>query len=238
MKRIIKKLFRKFGLEVSSTSSPASTNGQVLLALNQVQANVIFDIGANVGQFAQKLRTVGYTGKIVSFEPLSSAYQKVSKAANSDSQWVVHSRTAIGDLDGEIEINISGNSVSSSVLPILDSHSSAAADSAYVSSETTPLVRLDSIATTYLGADSRLFIKIDTQGFEWQVLDGARETLKSAQGLILELSLVPLYEGQKTWREIVDRLEGEGFMLWAIQKGFIDPRTGQSLQVDAIFLRQ
>ena len=81
-------------------------------------------------------------------------------------------------------------------------------------------------------------IKIDTQGFEWQVLDGATETVKRAQGVLLELSLVPLYDGQRLWREIIERMEKEGFTLWVIQKGFTDPRTGRSLQVDGIFLRQ
>jgi hypothetical protein len=70
------------------------------------------------------------------------------------------------------------------------------------------------------------------------VLDGATETLGRAQGLICELSLIPLYEGQKLWRDVIDRLDKEGFMLWALQKGFTDPRTGQSLQVDGIFLRR
>jgi hypothetical protein len=52
------------------------------------------------------------------------------------------------------------------------------------------------------------------------------------------LSLVHLYEGQRLWKEIIDRLEAHGFMLWAIQKGFTDPRTGQTLQIDGIFIRK
>jgi FkbM family methyltransferase len=238
MKKFIKKLFHRIGWDLHRLSPESNPSVQLLAALNLVQANTVFDVGANVGQFAQELRSVGFAGKIISFDPLSTAHAQLSEAARNDSKWTVHSRAAVGDHDGEIEINIAGNSVSSSVLPMLDAHSSAAVNSAYVASERTPLIRLDSVAVQYLSADSRSFIKIDTQGFEWQVLEGATETLKRAQGVLLELSLVPLYDGQRLWREIIERMKSEGFTLWAIQKGFTDPRTGRTLQVDGIFLRQ
>jgi FkbM family methyltransferase len=238
MKKIIKKSLHSLGLDFHRLSPSSNSSVQLLAALNHVQANTVFDVGANIGQFAQELRSVGFSGEIISFEPLSSAHAVLSKAAQADAKWKIHPRAAVGDQDGEIEINIAGNSVSSSVLPMLDAHSSAAVSSAYVATERTPLIRLDTVAEHYLSPDSRPFIKIDTQGFEWQVLDGATETLKRAQGVLLELSLVPLYDGQRLWREIIERMEKEGFTLWAIQKGFTDPRTGRSLQVDGIFLRQ
>jgi FkbM family methyltransferase len=235
---MVKRLIQSLGWTIYRTNGPNTPGAQILAALNHVNSNLIFDIGANTGQFAEKLRSYGFAGKIVSFEPLSSVYGVLSKASQSDSDWLVHPRTAVGDHDGEIQINIAGNSVSSSVLPMLDAHSSAAVDSAYVASEHTPLVKLDSVSAQYLDSNSRPFIKIDTQGFEWQVLDGATNTLEHAKGILLELSLVPLYDGQRLWRDVIERMEAEGFTLWAIQKGFTDPRTGRSLQVDAIFLRE
>ena len=108
---------------------------------------------------------------------------------------------------------------------------------AYIGSEKVAITQLDSVVSDYITPSSRTFIKIDTQGFEWQVLDGASETLKNAQGVLCEMSLVPLYEGQKLWMEMLKRLESEGFTLWAIQRGFTDPRDGRSLQMDAIFYR-
>jgi FkbM family methyltransferase len=98
-------------------------------------------------------------------------------SAKNDFNWVIHEKCAIGDFDGEIDINISGNSVSSSVLPMKESHSLAAKGSSYIGKENVPILRLDSIKNRYLDSDSKLFIKIDTQGYEWQVLDGAQETL-------------------------------------------------------------
>ena len=238
LKQLVRKIARKFGIEISRYLPTSSSAAQLNKALEIAGVDVIFDIGANEGQFAKQLREYGYRGRAVSFEPLSSARLKLIALAKQDKNWIIHDQCAIGDQDGQIEINISGNSVSSSVLPILESHSSAAVGSAYVASEHVHISRLDSIANQYLEPNSNLFIKIDTQGYEWQVLDGAQETLKRAKGVLCELSLVPLYEGQRLWRDLIDRLEAEGFMLWSLQKGFTDPRTGQSLQMDAIFLRR
>ncbi|WP_410175184.1 FkbM family methyltransferase, partial [Nodularia spumigena] len=107
--------------------------------------DLVFDIGANTGQFATELRSIGYKGRIVSFEPLSDAHKKLNQEAARVSQWQVHPRIAIGDFNGEIEINIAGNSVSSSVLPMLEAHATAAVKSAYISTEKVAIARLDSI---------------------------------------------------------------------------------------------
>lgn len=234
----IKNFARNLGIEISRYRSSGSDEAQLVTALKVAEIDVVFDIGANEGQFARALREHGYTGQIVSFEPLSLARKKLAYFASTDAAWRLHQQSAIGDKDGEIDINVSGNSVSSSVLPMLSSHSDAAIDSAYVGSERVSLSKLDSVSSVYLTPESNLFIKIDTQGFEWEVLEGAHETLKKARGVHCELSLVPLYEGQKLWRDIVDRLDTEGFMLWALQKGFTNSQTGQSLQMNGVFLRE
>jgi FkbM family methyltransferase len=238
LKSKLRKYFQMSGYDISRYHPSSSSAAQICKALEISGVDIIFDIGANEGQFAKETRDSGYRRKIVSFEPLSSARVKLLEFAELDKNWIIHDQSAIGDQNGFIEINIAGNSVSSSVLPMLQSHSSAAVGSAYIASERVPISSLDSVADKYLAPNSNLFIKIDTQGYEWQVLDGAHETLKRAKGLLCELSLVPLYEGQRLWRDIIDRLDAEGFALWALQKGFTDPRTGQSLQMDAIFLRR
>jgi FkbM family methyltransferase len=238
MKRIARQLARSFGLEITRYQCSKSTAAQLAKVLELCSIDVVFDVGANKGQFANGIREHGYTGTIRSFEPLTSAREMLLELSARDPLWHVNEQCAIGDRDGEIEIYIAGNSVSSSVLPMLQSHSQAAAGSVFVASENVPIRRLDSITNRCLAPENNLFIKIDTQGYEWQVLDGAIETLRLARGLLCELSLVPLYDGQRLWRDILDRLSAEGFMLWALQKGFSDPRTGQQLQMDGIFLRR
>ncbi len=87
---------------------------------------------------------------------------------------------------------------------MLESHAAAAVDSVYLAKEKVPIYRLDSIASNYLTGKENLLIKIDTQGFEWQVLDGAKETLQFARGVLCELSLVPLYEGRVFSKSVVN----------------------------------
>ena len=215
-----------------------SFEAQIVAAMKKIKINVLFDIGANTGQFSLEMRDKGYSGKIVSFEPLENARKKLIENSLNDKNWIVHEQAALGDYNGFIDINISKNSVSSSILPMLSSHSEAENDSIYIGKEKTPIITLDSVANNYLDKSSNCFIKIDTQGYEWPVLNGAINTLKKCQGILCELSLVPLYEGQHLWKDIILLLEKKGFLLWSINRGFTDQRDGRTLQVDAVFLKK
>lgn len=210
---------------------------QIAAALHKFEIDLILDVGANKGQFSAEIRQCGYSGRIVSFEPLSQAHGELMQSSMGDPMWDAYPRCALGDHNGEVEINIAGNSQSSSILPMLESHRSAAPESAYQGKENVPIRTLDAIAGQYLKNAHAPFLKIDTQGFEWQVLDGARVTLPHIKGILVELSLVPLYEGQHLWREIIDRFEAEGFTLWAFKPVFSDLSQGRTLQVDGIFFR-
>jgi hypothetical protein len=120
---------------------------------------------------------------------------------------------------------------------MLDAHLRAAPESAYIGTETVPVSRLDTAAEDLQVGAQNLFLKIDVQGFEPQVLKGAARLLDRIQGVQLELSLVPLYEGEALFMPLVDCLARKGFDLWALIPGFIDMETGRTLQVDGIFFR-
>jgi FkbM family methyltransferase len=238
LRQLIRSATRRVGLDVRrfrpATSADAAL--RAMLALHAV--NLVLDVGANTGQFGRLLREVGYAGRIVSFEPLSAARVKLADAARHDPLWEIAPPMAIGSENGEIQLHVAGNSVSSSVLPMLESHAAAAPASAYVGSETVPLRTLDSVAAGYLRPDTVLFVKIDTQGYEDRVLRGAQDLLKRTKGLQLELSLVPLYDGQRQFDELLAELKAAGFELWNITPAFVDPVHGRLLQIDAtLFLR-
>lgn len=234
-KAAIRNFFRKFGLVVHRYVPPPPL--PIISSLRKFEIDLVLDIGANKGQFGSEIRRCGYAGRIVSFEPLSDAFAELQQASMEDPLWDVYPRCALGDHNGEVEINIAGNSESSSILPMLESHRSAAPESAYQGKEVVPVKTLDAVAGQCLRDARSVFLKIDTQGFEWHVLDGARETLPNVRGVLVELSLVPLYEGQHLWREVMARLEAEGFTLWAFQPVFSDQVSGRTLQVDGIFYR-
>jgi FkbM family methyltransferase len=243
IKQIIKAIFRNvLGLEVSwvrnlPPSAVEVAGRELVSSLRKFEIDLVLDVGANKGQFASEIRHCGYAGRIVSFEPLSQAHGELLQSNAWDPKWDAYPRCALGDHDGEVEINIAGNSYSSSILPMLEAHRSAAPESAYEGKEIVPIKMLDAVAGQYLKDARAPFLKIDTQGFEWKVLDGARDTLPHLKGILVELSFVPLYEGQHLWREVIDRLEAEGLSLWAFMPVFSDQASGRTLQVDGIFFR-
>ena len=126
-------------------------------------------------------------GRIISFEPLSEAHVKLVKNSRKDHGWIVAPRMALGNKDGKNRINISANCSSSSVLDMLDAHVDGAPESVYVNSEEVRIAKLDTIKSDYIGKENNIFLKIDVQGFEYQVLEGAKKTLLSVQGMEVEL---------------------------------------------------
>lgn len=230
-KKYIINSFRIFGLDVA-TFVPRPNP---ILYHN---TDVLFDVGANAGQYALRARKlVGYRNKIVSFEPLPDAYAVLTKSAKKDKNWIVHERCAVGASAGEVEINIAKNSESSSLLPMLAAHSDAAPESIYVGKTTTKLITLDSVFKLYVQENQRVFLKIDTQGYEKQVLAGAKESLKHIHCVQLELSVVPLYDSQDLYEHFFEFFKTEGFELWSLHRVFDDQKTGRMLQFDAIFVR-
>ena len=238
LKKFVKDRANKIGWEIRRYHPAVSEIPRMYQSLVYHKIDLVLDVGANIGQYGMLLRRLGYSGKIVSFEPLSSAYSQLKAASDKDSLWEVAPRAAIGNEDGQILINVSANSQSSSVLDILDSHVSAASDSAYVDSEKVKLTRLDTIALNYLEDADSVFLKIDVQGFEKQVLEGTSNILSQIKGIQTEMSLIPLYEGQLLFRETIDLLNNLGYELYSAIPGLADPETGRLLQMDGIFFKK
>jgi hypothetical protein len=109
--------------------------------------------------------------------------------------------------------------------------------SAVVRKETVALRRLDDVASSYLGSDDRVFLKIDTQGYEAEVLAGAVELLGRLVGIQLEMALVPLYEGERPFRAMLDDLAALGFEPYLFLPGYFERKLARQLQVDGVFLR-
>ena len=236
--KLIKNQAKKIGWEIRRYHPAVSEIPRMYQSLVYHQIDMVLDVGANVGQYGMLLRRLGYSGKIVSFEPLKSAYSQLKAASNQDSLWEVAPRTAIGNENSQITINISANSQSSSVLNILDSHVNAASNSVYIDSEKVELNRLDTIAGDYLKDAKSVFLKIDVQGFEKQVLEGATDILPRIKGIQTEMSLIPLYQDQLLYRDTIELLDKLGYELYSVIPGLADPQTGRLLQMDGIFFKK
>lgn len=238
VKKLIKKIARNLGIELRTFTLATSEVARMQYLFAHHNIDCVLDVGAHIGQYAKSIRELGYSGKIVSFEPLSTAYSSLKAASNKDSLWQIAPRAAIGNKDSEIEIKISGNSQGSSVLDILDSHLKVTPNFATVGSEVVKLSKLDTIAPSYIEDANSIYLKIDVQGFEWQVLEGASQILPKVEGIQMELSLTPLYQDQPLWNQTLEKLEQLGYELYTLNPFFFDMNTGKLMQMDGIFLRK
>ncbi len=203
----------------------------------RVGVSTVLDVGANTGGYAISLRRLGYCGRIVSFEPTRRAFQDLRDAAEADARWEA-CPIALGNQDGYVEIHVAGNqAASSSVLKMLNRHLEAQPDSAYTHTEEVPIRRLDSVVPELCSGEESPFLKLDVQGAEASVLDGSASSLRLFLGVQAEMNLVPLYDGQIAYRDLIDRLVAEGFTLVDIIPGFTDAATGQLLAADGVFMR-
>jgi FkbM family methyltransferase len=234
---IVRRSIRRLGWDIHRHSERPKVEAlSSMLKLHNV--NVVFDVGANCGQYATKLRSRGYTGRIVSFEPLTEPHSRLTEASKGDPRWTAAERMALGPARALASINVAGNnSESSSMLPMLEAHNEVAPEAAYIGTETVDVFPLDDIAHKYLAPDDNLFLKLDVQGFESAVLDGSPNTLARAVGIQFEISLAPLYEGQPSFVSMFERMTKLGFDPWNIIPELIHPGTGQMLQCDCVFFR-
>lgn len=231
-----KRALRRIGWDLRRWDIDTSSEARAVQRLRSHGVNLVFDVGANAGQFARSLRNAGYAGRIVSFEPLSHAWEYLQTVSRLY-KWEVAARMAIGSEDGEVSIHVAANSASSSILNMLPSHLSAAPESTYVGTEQVAVRRLDTVGGQYVQSDSVLFIKVDTQGFESEVIAGATDMIRRCVGVQLELSAVPLYENDRRYDALMEQMASCGFELWGIDPGFTDPDSGRLLQFDASFFR-
>jgi FkbM family methyltransferase len=236
IKQILKKAFLKAGYVVSAYDFKYDSVAVRMRFLNAMGINLIFDVGANAGQYAGQMRALGYRGRIVSFEPLSSAFEKLKECSAADPAWVAVN-CALGSVNEAAEINISQNSWSSSLLDILPAHVESAPDSAYKGKEKITVRTLDSVINDYCQSGDKIFLKIDTQGFGMKVLQGAEKSLERIAGIYMEMSLVPLYKDEPLMGEFLIYLQRNGYTLVAIEPEFFHQKTGQQLQVNGLFIR-
>jgi FkbM family methyltransferase len=232
----LKTLLRKAGIEVSRYEPTSSPVARRMHLLERNRIDLVFDVGANNGQYAASLREGGYRGRIVSFEPLTSAFSRLEASAKADPLREIVN-IGLGDRDERATINIAGNSQSSSLLEMLPAHLEAAPVSAYVGKEEITVARLDSVFTKYHRQGDHTFLKIDAQGYEKKILEGASLSLKDILGIQLEMSIEPLYSNEMPYLEMLGYVAGLGFTLASIEPGFGDPVTGRMLQMDGIFYR-
>ena len=148
-----------------------------LKIIQNYRINKLIDIGANEGQYSTTMRRFGFDEKIISFEPLKDAFIKLQKISANDKNWKIYNY-GFGSSDFKGVINVSANSQSSSLLNILPLHTNIEPNSKYIAQQPIEIKRLDSVFDSFFEEGDIVMIKIDTQGSEKNVLEGAEKSLQ------------------------------------------------------------
>lgn len=204
----------------------------------RLNVNLVIDVGANSGQYVDEIRSHGYAGRVVSFEPASEAFARLQDTCRADPLWTAR-RQAVGAEAGTAMLNIAANEgKSSSLLAQKQFEFGTTTAMRYVGTETVEVTTLAEVGEGLLEDGDRVFLKIDVQGAELAVLEGTGPFLENVLAVETELALFPLYEDHSDWRKVCDRLAGLGFVFFAVDPGYTDWESGRLVEMDALFVRE
>jgi FkbM family methyltransferase len=228
----------KCGYEIRRWPHPCTHEGALAAVLHAWHINCVIDVGANRGQFALLLRRLGYTGRIVSIEPGAEAFKALEALAATDKDWLAL-RIALGSKPGKIKLHITSSDSLSSPLP-------PTAYARIYFPETSQVVRTEEVSMSTLALlfnefvkgipNPCVFLKVDTQGYDFEVLKGAEPVLSRISILHIEVAFVPLYNGVPLWHEVISWCESHGFGLYGLFPVLRDPK-GHLVEADVILVR-
>ena len=238
-KQLGHRALNRFGVDLVRIQNLHDTLGKHLTnVLAAKQIDCVIDVGANTGQYGKFLRGLGYKGRIVSFEPVKSVFDGLQKHCSKDPLWTCHN-LALGNRTEERMLNVYSSTVFSS-LHAANAYSKEIWRSLEdVVPERVQVVRLDEVfngMVAQLGS-RRPFLKLDTQGHDQQVFDGAAGCLDHIQALQSELSLIPIYENTPPAHEVLKGFNDAGFFV----SGMYPINREDSMAVieyDCVFVRR
>ena len=191
--------------------------------LRLLAVDCVLDVGANIGQYHEFLRLhVGYTGELVSLEPIDEMYRGLVEASRSDPAWHVH-RLALGDSDMTMTINVTHERTLSSLLPRNEAalrtmgYQKYLRETRLAATEEVSVRRLDRVLGDIVPRpDARIFLKSDTQGYDMNVIRGATGCLDALLAIQVELSVRHVYTGSTPYLAALAELEALGFELTGV----------------------
>lgn len=214
LKRKARALFSRLGYDVSPRGARYRLGllDSIDKVITRNSVDLVFDVGANVGQFAQYLRTeLSYRGRIISFEPSPEVYRECLANAEDDPNWTVYP-WGLGAEQATLELNVFSTSDMSSFKP------SSAGNTPFNDAKVTqtisvPVKTLDeTVAELGLVLHPQSYIiKCDTQGFDLEVFRGGRTTVSNAAALLTEVSQIQIYDGVPDFLDAIAELRGYGF---------------------------
>ena len=210
---MIQKAAHRLGLHIGRFPPVDSLAYHLTVVFRELAITCVIDVGAHTGEYGKFLRALGYRGQIVSFEPVRSTFETLSAVAAEDGNWRVEN-VALGPNEGEMEINICKGSVFNSFLPPTDNWTDRFRSETQVMTTERVRVRpLASVIDEILATRrfSNLFVKMDTQGYDLEVIKSAGDRLRHVSAIQTELAARPTYQGMPSLAEALTNLGGLGF---------------------------
>jgi FkbM family methyltransferase len=202
--------------------------------------NCVIDVGGNRGQFARRLRTLGYTGRIVSFEPSPTTLPVITAAAARDPDWIVRP-VALSSQPGQAELRLhEGPELDS----LLDALPGVVEQIPHMAGRGTATITLSTLEAEFPGViagigEPRVLLKSDTQGHDAEVLRGAgaKGLDEAVVAVLVELAAQPIYAEQVAMTTVMDLVMGDGFNAVAFEPLFESSDGLRMVELDALFLR-
>ena len=226
MKDTIKNLISLFGYEIKRKKKYFNFKTHSI--------DCVLDIGAHKGEFGNKIRQSGFTGKIISFEPQKEIYEHLLNIIKKDKNWFLHSRCAIGERNKVENLNILSETQCSSILKPNKDFFDFDKNIKKIGVEKCNVYSLDFIIENHYPISENMYVKIDTQGYDKKVLDGFRKNINKVKFIQLEAGLYKLYEEEELYEYYLNFFKSIDFELWNINP-FAYTRSGRLVQFDLTF---
>lgn len=205
------------------------------LLLHEEVATVI-DVGANEGQYGIELREQGFDGRIISFEPVAAVFETLKAHADADRHWEAHP-FGVGCEQRDLAISVSEKTVFSSFKALTEYSLDNFPGAQETRREVVPVIRLDDFLRDRGDVLENCFLKVDTQGFEREVLAGCGDLLTQFRGIQLELPLRELYADQMLWVPMIEWMGERGFSVAMVKENGFDRDLMRLLELDVLFWR-
>lgn len=207
--------------------------------LEGLSINCVLDVGANEGQFGKTLRQIGFRGWIISFEPVRANLEALKVAAAASEPWRVLPY-ALGASDGCSQIKVTQKTDFSSFLAPREECQDKFPGSFVTRTEEVEIWRLDSVFDTCMeGIPSpRIYMKLDTQGFDLEVARGAGSTLNKVLALQTEIAFRPIYDGMSGFMDSISYFQAHDFDVVDFVPVSNDPDDLCAVEMDCIMARK
>jgi FkbM family methyltransferase len=238
VKSLIKKILGQFGYDLVQLPYPDSLGRKLQEVFRRFDINLACDVGARHGEYSGELRDYGYQGWISSFEPVSENFAAITANRGGDSRWKGFNM-ALGAEPARLEINVTaGSAMSSFKKPNEFAKNQFAEDSVITRTEEVEVSTLAAMLPELkkLVPDPRIYLKLDTQGFDLEVLKGATPILDHVYGLQSEVSIKPIYENMPPYTEAIAAYQSHGFELAGLFPVKADDH-GAVIEFDCVMIR-